>query len=85
MNTEKPTIPEILPLLKAYGEKDGNEVGGNLHIVLDDGNVNDSDVVFCLERAKETNDVDGVKLAELLLKMSKTQRSKLSNLFYELI
>ena len=79
----KPTIPEVLPLIKEYRDKDGNGVGGNLHIILDDGNVNDSDVIFCLDRAKETNDTDGVKIAEMLLQMSKTQRSKLSNMFYD--
>jgi hypothetical protein len=36
----KPTIPEILPLIKEYRGKDGNGTGGSLHIVLDDGNIN---------------------------------------------
>jgi hypothetical protein len=81
---DKPIISDILPLVKEYRDKDGNGVGGNLHIVLDDGNINDSDIKFCLERAIETNDVDGIKLAEILLNMSKTQRSKISNLFYSL-
>ena len=82
MSNQKPTIPEILPLLKEYRDKDDNGAGGNLHIVLDDGNVNDSDVIFCLERAREPNDTDGIKLAELLLQMSKTQRSKIASMFY---
>lgn len=64
-------------LVNKYYLKPGNEIGGNLHTVLDDGNVRDLDVKFCLERAREKDDEDGVKLAELLLKMSKTQRCKI--------
>ena len=35
----KPTILEVMPLVKAYYEKPENGAGGNLHIVLDDGNI----------------------------------------------
>ena len=72
---EKPTIPDVMPLVDAYYCK--NPTGGSLHIVLDDGNVDDSHVVFCLKRAEENNDLDGVRIAKLLLRMSKTQRLKL--------
>lgn len=72
----KPTIPEVLPLVRAYYAK-GNYAGGALHIVLEDGNVKDSDVRFCISWARQENDADGLALAELLLKMSKTQRIKL--------
>ncbi len=74
---QKPTIPEIMPLIKEYYLFPGNEVGGNLHNVLEDGNVKDSDVEFCLNEALKCNDKKGVELAKLLLKMSKTQRLKL--------
>ena len=73
----KPTVPEVLPLVRSYYAKPGNEAGGSLHIVLDDGNVDDDSVAFCLQRANEKHDEDGIKLAELLSKMSKTQRRKL--------
>lgn len=73
----KPTVPEVLPLVRAYYAKDGNGAGGSLHIVLDDGNVEDSHVRFCLEFAREEGDEDGVRLAETLLQMSQTQRLKL--------
>lgn len=72
------TIPEILSLARKYYEKPGNAVGGSLHIVLEDGNTQDGDVMFCLEYAQKQGDMDGVELAELLLSMSKTQRKKLS-------
>lgn len=75
----KPTVPDVLPLVRAYYAKPENGVGGNLHIVLDDGNVEDSHVRFCLDRAHEAGDADGIALAGLLLRMSRTQRLKLAN------
>lgn len=77
---KKPTIPEVLPLIQAYYAKPGNGVGGNLHIVLEDLNVEDSHVRWCLEYAEKQGDTDGVELAKLLLAMSKTQRLKLGGL-----
>lgn len=74
---DKPTVPEVLPIVKAYYAKPNNGVGGSLHIVLDDGNIETSSVKFCREYARQNNDLDGVALAELLLKMSYTQRKKL--------
>ena len=73
----KPTVPEVLPLVKEYYEKDGNCAGGSLHVVLDDGNTEKIFVEGCVEWAKENNDEDGEKLAQLLLMMSKTQRDKI--------
>jgi hypothetical protein len=71
----KPTIPEVLPLvLQYYAEY---RSGGNLHLVLDDGNVNNEHVLYCWRLAKERDDALGVQIAELLLQMSKTQRLKL--------
>lgn len=78
----KPTIPEVLPLIYAYRDKPGNEVGGNLHIVLGDGNVSDADVEFCRLAAKEAGDTEGEILACILAFMSKTQRKKISRLFF---
>lgn len=74
----KPTIPEVIPLCREYYAKPGNCSGGSLHIVLEDGNIEDSHVRFCIEFAREEGDPDGVALAETLLSMSKTQRKRLS-------
>jgi hypothetical protein len=78
MVADKPTVPEVLPLVEAYYDKPGNGVGGSLHIVLEDGNIRTSDVEFCRQWALDHGDADGVRLAELLLRMSQTQRRKLS-------
>jgi hypothetical protein len=71
----KPTIPYVTPFVCAYYEDNG--AGGSLHVVLDDGNVDDCFVESCIEYAKENGDDVGVKLGEILLQMSKTQRNKL--------
>lgn len=78
----KPTIPEVLPLVWAYRDLPGNGVGGALHIVLDDGNIDDSSILFCKKYAEERGDVNGARLCKILLKMSKTQRAALSHRFY---
>ena len=80
---KKITIPEVLPLVKAYLSKKGNSIGGSLHIVLDEGNINDKDIKFCRQYAADRNDLDGVELADILLKLSKTQRRKISSKLYE--
>lgn len=54
-------------------------VGCCLHIVLDDGNVNDSHVEFCIKYALEQKHNDCYALALILLTMSTTQRIKLYN------
>jgi adenine-specific DNA methylase len=80
----KLTIPEVLPLIKKFANTEGNEVGGKLHIVLDDENIEDNHIEFCLEQAIREKDNLGIEVAETLLKMSKTQRLKLAKMFYDL-
>ena len=78
--SEKPTVPEVLPLVKAlYATPEGG-CGCCLHIVLDDCNVSDGDVQFCRDYAVERGHTDCVTLSDLLLKMSKTQRHRLARL-----
>ncbi len=74
---QKPTVPEVLPKVREYYTRPGNSCGGNLHIVLDDGNVDDHNVEFCRSQAQQAGDAEGVALAELLSRMSKTQRLRL--------
>lgn len=78
----KPTIAEVIPLVRSYRDLPGNGTGGSLHIVLDDGNIKDSDVKWCIKHAAEEGDEIGSVIGSLLLQMSKTQRKKLSNMFY---
>lgn len=69
-------MSEVLLHVTAYYAKPGNAAGGCLHIVLDDGNVQDEHVKFCRDYAAQEGDEDGVALAELLLKMSVAQREQ---------
>ena len=71
----RPTIPSVLPLFISYRRRHG--AWGSLHIVLDDGNVRDSDVGWCIEHARERGDAEGEALGRVLLAMSRTQRRKL--------
>jgi hypothetical protein len=71
-------VNEAIELVKNY-YYDGNGSGGNLHVVLDDGNLKDSDIEFCLNNCLTENDIEGTKLCFLLLDMSITQRNKLYN------
>ena len=79
MNTNvKPTVPEVIDCFRAYLSK--NPAWGSLHVVLDDGNVDDASVDFCIRYAKEHGDDEGTELGRILRQMSRTQRLKLGRL-----
>lgn len=78
--TGKPTVRQVLPAVNAFMRLPGNEVGGNLHIVLYQPNFDDASVQFCRIWADVVGDSAGVALAQVLLRMSRTQRSKLNAL-----
>lgn len=79
----KPTLPDVAPLIREIYES--HSVGCCWHIVLDDGNVEDSSVMWVVhewlnrpeaaERCKTREAC--LKLGELLPKMSRTQRTKM--------
>ena len=75
MGEVKLTLPDVLADFIAYYRQ--QLAWGSLHIVLDDGNVEDSSVRFCQHYATQHGDVEGARLAGLLLQMSRTQRLKL--------
>lgn len=79
----KLTVPEVKPLVAAYIALPGNSCGGSLHIVLDDENVDDCHVEFCIGYAQRCNDTAGYILALILMTMSKTQRCKLAKTLYD--
>lgn len=74
----KPTIPEVLPLVNKYVSKLGNEHGGSFHIILEDCNIDDRHVRFCLEDAESNKDMEGIYIARKLMQMSRTQRTKIA-------
>lgn len=75
-NATRPTVPEVVPLALDYLATPGNDNGGSLHIALIDGNLEDVHLAFCRGRAIERGDGEGLMLAELLLRLSMTQRRK---------
>ena len=71
------TMDLLIQECKNYYSKPENCVGGSLHIVLDDENIEDEHIKWCKNYAKEKGDNEGVLLAELLLKATIQQREKL--------
>lgn len=69
-----PTVNELFPLVVAYYAKPGNDVGGTLHIVLDDKNVEDEFVIWTEGYASGKGDEDGRLLAGLLRRISEDDR-----------
>lgn len=73
-NVPHPTVRDVIPLAQAYCAKPGNGVGGNLHIVLEDGNTRTRHILYCRRQCVEKGDVDGLALCDLLLRMTHRQR-----------
>lgn len=72
----KPTVLDVLPLVRAIYKR--HVTGCCLHILTDDGNVENQDAQFCLEQARASGHADCLAAAELLAQMTKTQRLKVS-------
>jgi len=60
----RPIPDDVLVRFAAYFQE--HVTWGSLHIVLDDGNVRDSDVAFCQQYALECGDTEGAFLADVL-------------------
>jgi hypothetical protein len=73
---DRPTVPEVLRLVVEFYAKPGNEAGGNLHVVLDDGNLEDQHLEAARKRAWDSQDTDAVVIADLMLDMTRTQRRR---------
>ena len=71
----RPRVSDVLPLVEAY--YNDHPTGGSLHIVLDDGNLADHSIEFCRAYAIERGDVEGARLADALLLMTRTQRKRI--------
>ena len=64
----------ILKQIKQFLSLEGNEVGGNLHIVLDDGNLEDDDIEFCLVICEANSDFLGYDICANLLHIPYDER-----------
>jgi hypothetical protein len=78
----KPSIQDVVPALLEYYKREGNGSGGIFHIIIEDINYQKCHAVSALEDAKASGDALELKIAELLVAMSSTQRRKLSASWY---
>lgn len=76
LDPNRPKVPDVKPLVRAYSNKPENIAGGALHLVLDDGNIDDASIDLCIESALAAGDAEAVTIGRLLRRMSKTQRRK---------
>lgn len=74
---DRPTLtPEIYDRFAAYYAE--HPSWGSLHVVLDDINLADDDVEFCIRYAESCGDAEGAALARILLSLTRTQRGRIS-------
>lgn len=76
----KPSIQFMREIVHSFYSLDGNIVGGSLHIVLDDYNIEDNHIVWCKNYALEKQDEDGVFMCDLLLQFTEDEREKILGL-----
>lgn len=81
--SDRPTVPDVMPLVWALYDTEHGSCGGHLHITLDDGNIEDSNIEFCIREAAKENCEPCLTIGRLLQQMTKTQRSVVYKRAYE--
>lgn len=75
--TDRPWLTnELVERFAAYHRD--NSTWGSLHIVLEDYNLTNNNVKFCIDWAEQRGDQEGFELAHILLTLTKTQRLHLA-------
>lgn len=72
--SDRPTVPEVLPLVRDYYAD--HMTGGILHVVLDDGNLEDGHIKGCIEQAVLEGDARAEAIGRMMLQMTRTQRRR---------
>ena len=73
-------VEEVCKLVKTLYEDMGERAGGMLHIVLDDCNIDDDDLQWCIEYCNREENADRhdksicLEIAHRMLNLSKEQR-----------
>ena len=67
---------ELVNRIVEYYKKEGNECGGNCHLVLDDGNLEDSDIQFCKGYCAHADDNEGLSIMSCMLQLNPEERQK---------
>lgn len=78
---DRPLVGDVLPHARAVYAR--SCTGCCLHIVLDDDNLEDRNVDFCVMWALEQNHVDCYVLAVMLRRMSRSQRGRVARRLWE--
>lgn len=78
-----PTIDEVVKLARDYFALPGNSTGGSFHIVLEDGNLSNSNVAFCSGYASGSGDVAARTLGVALSLLSRKQRAQVYERYAE--
>ncbi len=71
--------PFVVDFIRYYYNELNNPSGGNLHVVLDDGNYDAETILFCLKSAEKENDSFGVFLAKLLLEFTEEELNEIDD------
>ena len=82
IRSEMKIVDTVVAMLEIYYKK-YNCSGGSLHIVVDDGNLDDNNIEYCIEWANNENDVAGFIIGTLLLKMNMRQRKNVYSKYDE--
>jgi hypothetical protein len=77
-------VPEAAERLRAYYALPGNSQGGVVHIVTEDSNVAQHFADSCLENAIKRGNAEDIAIAEMIARLSRTQRNKLSKMSFSL-
>lgn len=87
MSTEtRPTTDQVIPLVNELYGLPGAEVGGPLHVVLDDGNLETYFIQSCIDdKPMHSYSAEVLvlskRIAEAMLQMTMTQRRKVYRSF----
>lgn len=76
----RPSVAQVGPLAEALYRGHGGAVGCCLHVVLEDANLDDASVRFCMDWAAKAGHLHCLALAGLLWRMSRTQRQRVSEI-----
>lgn len=69
----------VTKLIAEYDQIPENLCGGNLHIILDDGNIEDHHILSCYTYCKDKKDYLGMLICSLLMDIDESEREKAIN------
>lgn len=70
---------EIKGLIVNYLSIEENNFGGNLHSILEDGNVSDSSLLCCFQECEISNDYLGMLICSKLYNIDECEREEAIN------